>query len=135
MNSHDGVTPGVTWLSSATRHRKLPSLPSRASIGYRGIRRPLVACDTSITLRRTIAELDGDEFVAHKGRAEFESKVVKQFPFMDSNDHLAIVLLCEETDESCELRHMYFIHRLDRIVEDKAGNDRLDSEMEGEEKR
>ena len=94
-----------------------------------------MARDAAIVIFGAFAEFDRDQLVAVVGGAEFQSQVVEQLAFMDSDDDLTPVLLCEDADEARELRDVHLVHCLNGVVEDQTRKERLDSEGEGKKQR
>lgn len=92
----------------------------------RGVRRPDESRDTTILIVGSLAELNGDQSIAVVGGAQFESEVLEQLSFVNSDNHLSAMVLREDPDQARELSDMHFVHRLDRVIEYQAGHDRLD---------
>lgn len=64
-----------------------------------------------VLVLRAFTELDSDELVSLESGAQLEAKVFEELSFMNRDNDLAIVMLRENSDESCELCDVDLVHR------------------------
>lgn len=77
-----------------------------------------------------VVEFDRDQLIALVRGTQFESEVLEQLPLMNGDHYLPSVLFGKNAHQPCELGNMHFIHRLHWVIEDQAGHNGIDGQVE-----